>query len=322
MVAVPSISSSSEWNQLEPVIKTNIAFLISNENFVPKQTLTTIHINQVQLDRCSNAIGRPLLDACAHNRILKLGRNDHLEHARQAVIERRTAAARRRRRPIALFQQHKLVQRIVPLHQENARGQRAAQVLVAVVRIPRNATLCTALGVGHLGGERKLARHQSFGNLVHVQRKAMRLLRVQRQQIVAIQLGTLAGQTHQHVFNDVQPGGASRMYLVDGRIVQFVHVQLEDAFFGADEQMLVARLRVDPRGGAVDAQRTTVEDLGEAGAHVDLGRGRQTVGDGSRGCVATAVRAFRRHWWCVVEEIGLGLLVCGETNYMYVIISI
>lgn len=145
----------------------------------------------------------------------------------------------------------------------------------------------------------------------------MRLLGVESEQVVPIQLWALARQTHEDVLDDVQPGGASRMDLVDGRVVQFVHVQLENAFFGADQEVLVARLRMDPGGGAVDAQRAAVEDLGEAGAHQDLGRGRQAVGDGSGRSVSTAVRSFRGHGRCVVKQVGLGVFFWAEGEYEY-----
>lgn len=102
----------------------------------------------------------------------------------------------------------------------------------------------------------------------------MRLLGVEGEQIVSVELGAFAGEAHQNVLDDIQPGGSSRMDLIDGRVVQFVHVELEDAFFGANQEVLVSGFRVDPRGGAVNAKWTTVEDLGEAGAHEYLGCGR------------------------------------------------
>lgn len=91
--------------------------------------------------------------------------------------------------------------------------------------------------------------------------------------------------------------------------MQFVHVEVVDALLGADQQMLVPRLRMNPRGGAVDAQWATVEDLGEAGAHVHLGCGRQSVGDGSRWRVTAFVGALRWYRWGVVQQIRLRLLL-------------
>jgi len=91
--------------------------------------------------------------------------------------------------------------------------------------------------------------------------------------------------------------------------VQFVHVEVVDALLGANQQMLVPRLRMDPRGGAVHPQGAAVEDLGEAGAHVHLGGRRQSVGDGARGRVAALVGALRWHRWGVVQQIGLRLLL-------------
>lgn len=91
-------------------------------------------------------------------------------------------------RPLALLQQHELVQGIVPLHQEDAAGRRSAQVLVAIVRIPRHTALRAALCVRHLGGQRELAWHQTLRDLVHVQREAHRLLGVQGHQVVSVEL--------------------------------------------------------------------------------------------------------------------------------------
>lgn len=200
-----------------------------------KQTkaITTVHVDEVELKGAAVTT----LDARAHNRVLQLGRDDHLEDVRQAATDGRIDAAQvhRQRRPITVLQQHKLVQRIVPLHQEDAGRQSAAQILVAVVRIPGDAALGAILGVRHLGGECKFSRHQSLRYLVHVQREAMRLFRVKRQQVMSIQLRTFARQTHQHILDDVQPRRPTRQYLIDDGVVQFVHVQVEDAFLGADE---------------------------------------------------------------------------------------
>ena len=67
--------------------------------------------------------------------------------------------------------------------------------------------------------------------------------------------------------------------------MELVQVESVDALLGAHEDMLVPGVRVDPAGGAVDFQRTSVEHLGEAGAHVDLGGGWKPVGSsfGRRG---------------------------------------
>lgn len=69
--------------------------------------------------------------------------------------------------------------------------------------------------------------------------------------------------------------------------------------------MLVARLRVDPRGSAVNVQRTAVEDFREAGAHMHFGCGRQAIRDRSRRCVATPMGTLGRHWWRIVQQIRL-----------------
>ena len=48
------------------------------------------------------------------------------------------------------LEQHELVERFVPLHQEDTRGRDATQVLVAVVRIPAHAAARAAAGLRHL----------------------------------------------------------------------------------------------------------------------------------------------------------------------------
>ena len=48
------------------------------------------------------------------------------------------------------LQQQKLVERVVPLHQEDARRHCAAQVLVAVEWVAPHTAALTAFGVGHL----------------------------------------------------------------------------------------------------------------------------------------------------------------------------
>lgn len=67
--------------------------------------------------------------------------------------------------------------------------------------------------------------------------------------------------------------------------MELVQVESVDALLGAHEDVLVPGVRVDPAGGAVYLKRTSVEHLGEAGAHVDLGGGWKPVGSsfGRRG---------------------------------------
>ena len=50
-----------------------------------------------------------------------------------------------------MLEEHELVERIVPLHQEDASRLGSAQILVAVVRIPPNTELCRPLGLWDLG---------------------------------------------------------------------------------------------------------------------------------------------------------------------------
>ena len=45
--------------------------------------------------------------------------------------------------------------------------------------------------------------------------------------------------------------------------MQLVEVERVDALLGAHQDVLVVSLRVDPRGGAVDAERAAVENLEE-----------------------------------------------------------
>ena len=67
--------------------------------------------------------------------------------------------------------------------------------------------------------------------------------------------------------------------------MELVEVEGVDALLSAHEDVLVPGVWVDPAGGAVDLQRTPVEHLGEAGAHVDLGGRWKPVGSsfGRRG---------------------------------------
>ena len=49
-----------------------------------------------------------------------------------------------------MLEKHELVERIVPLHEEDSPWQGSTEIFVPVVRIPAHTTLCTALGVRHL----------------------------------------------------------------------------------------------------------------------------------------------------------------------------
>ena len=67
-----------------------------------------------------------------------------------------------------MFEKHELVERVVPLHQEDTPGQGSTQILVAVVRISAHTTLGAALRVRHLRGHAvllgdKLLRYLSHG---------------------------------------------------------------------------------------------------------------------------------------------------------------
>ena len=68
---------------------------------------------------------------------------------------KQTALARSRMMPmfpprIAHPEEHELVERLVPLHEEDAGGHGAAEVLVAVVGVSAHAAPLAALGVGYL----------------------------------------------------------------------------------------------------------------------------------------------------------------------------
>ena len=64
--------------------------------------------------------------------------------------------------------------------------------------------------------------------------------------------------------------------------MELVQVESVDALLRAHEDVLVPGVRVDPAGGAVYLQRTSIEHLGEAGAHVDLGGWWKPVGSSFR----------------------------------------
>ncbi len=72
-------------------------------------------------------------------------------------------------------------------------------------------------------------------------------------------------------FDDRHPDGAPREEQMEEGVVKLIEVERVEALLGADEDVLVARLGMDPRRRAVDAERAPVEDLGEARAHVHLG---------------------------------------------------
>lgn len=66
---------------------------------------TVVRVDQVQLQ--AGVLPPPHVHA--HDRVLQLGRDDHLEHVRVDAMVLQVAG-----RPVALLQQHELVQRIVP----------------------------------------------------------------------------------------------------------------------------------------------------------------------------------------------------------------
>lgn len=123
-----------------------------------------------------------------------------------------------------------------------------------------------------------------------------------------VQLRGFSRERHQNVLDHVQPGRPPGVELLDGRVVQFVHVQVEDALVGTDQQMLIPGLRMDPRRRTVDVQRTVVEDLGKAGTHVNFWRRWQPVGDGpGRRVPPAAMTSLRRYRRSVVQKIRLGI---------------
>ena len=61
--------------------------------------------------------------------------------------------------------------------------------------------------------------------------------------------------------DDEHPDGPPGVEEVHGVLVELVEVERVDALLGAHQDVLVVRLGVDPRRGAVDPQRATVEHL-------------------------------------------------------------
>ena len=64
--------------------------------------------------------------------------------------------------------------------------------------------------------------------------------------------------------------------------MQLVQVEGVDPLLGPHEDVLVPGVGVHPAGRAVDLQRTTVEHLGETGAHVHFGSGWKPIGSSFR----------------------------------------
>ena len=54
-----------------------------------------------------------------------------------------------------MFQQHELVQRVVPLHKENSTREGTAKVLVAIIRVSTHCTFATPLCVRYLQSKQK-----------------------------------------------------------------------------------------------------------------------------------------------------------------------
>ena len=66
---------------------------------------------------------------------------------------------------------------------------------------------------------------------------------------------------HKDILDDEHPGSSSRIEQVHGVLVKLVEVEGVDALLCTHQDVLVVRLWVDPRRCAVDAQRTSVENL-------------------------------------------------------------
>lgn len=60
--------------------------------------------------------------------------------------------------------------------------------------------------------------------------------------------------------------------------MQLIQVESVDALLCPHQDVLVPCLRMNPAGCAVDLERTPIEHLAEACAHVNLGGGRETIG--------------------------------------------
>lgn len=52
--------------------------------------------------------------------------------------------------------------------------------------------------------------------------------------------------------------------------MNLVHVEIEDSFVGTDENVLVTRVRVDPRRGTIDMKWTAIENFRKTRAHQHL----------------------------------------------------
>ncbi len=91
------------------------------------------------------------------------------------------------------LQYHELPERLVPLHQEDLVRRGAAEVGAAVEAVAGDGATHAALRVGHLGRDGEPARHEPLRQPVDRPRKGklLRVLTVERQQVVAVQVRRL-----------------------------------------------------------------------------------------------------------------------------------
>ena len=86
---------------------------------------------------------------------------------------------------------------------------------------------------------------------------------MEAKEVVPIKRGVFARQRHEDILNDEHPHGPSRVQKVHGIFVQFSQVEGVNAFFSSHQNMLIMSLGMDPRGGAIDLQWASIENLRE-----------------------------------------------------------
>ena len=77
---------------------------------------------------------------------------------------------------------------------------------------------------------------------------------------------------------DMKPNRPPIVQQIHGQLMQLIQIQRIQPLLTGKQDMLIPRHRMDPRGGAVDVQRTFVENLGETRSHVHQRGPGQSVG--------------------------------------------
>ena len=112
-----------------------------------------VEVDHVQLERAT-IVTAPHVDT--DNGILEVGGDDHLEDSGRAGDG-----------ALEVFEEHELVERIVPLHEEDSPWQSSTQIFVPVVWIPADTAHRGALGLRHLAGHAVLLGHELLRYLGH-----------------------------------------------------------------------------------------------------------------------------------------------------------